>query len=339
MKQQARRLAVESLENRWCPALTATLSGATLTISGTADTGPIAITQDSTTAGTITVTDGGTTVGSGPFTGVSNVRLNLTSADDTVTLDLGGQTLPGYVLANLGAGANNLTVQTGTLTGTLAVLEDSPGAPCGPRGTRTTPTADTAADTITLASTATVGNLGIQTGQGGATVTVDGDVTGDLAVDAFFRSGSSNGTTLTVNGTVDGNLLFAGSNLADKLTLNGSVGKSLLAATGAGDDTVTINGAVTRNLFLDTGAGKDAITLGSVVGGRTNVDAGAGDDTLTITSSANLGGRAVVNMGAGADTVTLDDSAVISTLLLNGGSGSDAFVGTAGRTGLTLVSF
>jgi hypothetical protein len=335
MRTQTRRLALEPLEGRWCPTVTASLSGGTLTISGTPD-GAVALTQDSTTAGTFTVTDKGAALSNSPFTGVKNVRLNLTSADDAVTIDLGGQTLSGGILANLGAGANSLTVQDGTLGGNLLVSGDT-AVPCGPRGAN--PAADTGLDTITLAAGTTVKNLGVLTGQGGANVTVAGDVTGDLAVDAFYRGGSANGSSLTLSGTVDGNLFFSGGNLADTLTVSGDVGKSLVAVTGAGDDVVSITGAVTRGLYLDTGAGNDQITLGGVVGGRTYVDAGAGDDSLSITATAKLQDRAVINMGAGADSVTLDDSATITTVLLNGGSGVDKFTGTATRTGLTLVSF
>ena len=63
--------------------MTAALSAGVLTISGTADTGPIRITQDVTTAGTLSVSDGGTAVTDSPFAGVTSIRLNLTEADDT----------------------------------------------------------------------------------------------------------------------------------------------------------------------------------------------------------------------------------------------------------------
>src|SRR5262249_73137 len=115
------RPTVERLEDRWCPALTTTLRGGTLTISGSADNGAIGIVQDATTAGTITVDDGSTAVSGSPFTGVSNIRLNLTSADAQVTIDLGGQTLEGSVVGNLGDGANNLSVVNGQIGGRLAV--------------------------------------------------------------------------------------------------------------------------------------------------------------------------------------------------------------------------
>jgi hypothetical protein len=115
------RPAVERLEDRWCPALTTTLRGGTLTISGSADNGAISIVQDATNAGTIAVEDGSTGVGDGPFTGVTSIRLNLTDADDQVTIDLGGQSLRRNIVANLGDGANNLSVVNGEIGGRLAV--------------------------------------------------------------------------------------------------------------------------------------------------------------------------------------------------------------------------
>src|SRR5262245_44933930 len=120
MKSRA-RLALESLEGRWCPAVTAALNAGVLTISGVADNGSISVAQDVTTAGTITVSDGDTAVTGSPFTGVTGIRLNLTSTDDKVTIDLGGQTFSGKVSANLGGGADTLTVQNGTISDTLAV--------------------------------------------------------------------------------------------------------------------------------------------------------------------------------------------------------------------------
>ncbi|MFO0845254.1 MAG: hypothetical protein U0797_23205 [Gemmataceae bacterium] len=60
---------------------------------------------------------------------------------------------------------------------------------------------------------------------------------------------------------------------------------------------------------------------------------------MTVTSTAQFLASAVFSLGAGADTFTLDDAATIATMLVNGGTGTDTFVGTATRTGLRLVSF
>src|SRR5438105_3450165 len=331
MKSQF-RLAVERLEDRWCPALTTSLRAGTLTISGTADNGSIAVVQDATTAGTFQVLDGTTAVSGSPFTGVKNIRLNLTNADDTVKIDLGGQTLAGGVNANLGDGANDLTVVHGGIGGRLAVSAgngddtvtlgdgtsdltirdadvrlyggiDTFTAKSGVDVTRSLVTAYV--NEWTLADGATADDVYIRGGSGGNTIAVAGDVTGDLSIDAFFRSGSDAGTTVNVTGDVDGNLTFVGSDQDDSLTVSGSVGRSVRAVTFDGADAVAIDGAITRNLSIDTGAGNDTITVANVVGGRTTIGAGAGDDALTIAAAAKLVGNATVGMGAGADKVTL----------------------------------
>jgi hypothetical protein len=360
------RPAVERLEDRWCPALTTTLRGGTLTISGTADNGSISILQDATTAGTITVDDGSTAVSGSPFTGVSNIRLNLTDADDQVKIDLGGQTLKGSVVANLGDGANNLSVVNGAIGGRFAVhagneddlvtLGDGTNAltirdadieldggmdtltvKSGVDVTRSLVTAYV--NEWTLEKGATADNAYIRGGSGGNTINVAGDVTGDLVVDAFYRSGSDDGTTLDVTGGVDGNLIFVGSNQDDTLTVSGNVGGSLAAATLDGADTMSITGAVSGRLWLDAGAGNDQMTVDCSVGGRMSISGGAGNDTLTIGASADLSGAASISMGSGDDAVTLDDGAKFGRLLINGGTGTDTFTGTKTRTGLTVVSF
>ena len=360
------RLTVEPLEDRWCPAVTATLRSGTLTISGAADNGTIQVMQDATTAGTIQVLDGDSAVGGSPFTGVTNIRLNLTDADDDVTIDLGGQTLSGGILANLGAGANELTVVNGSVGGRLAVrsgdgddtvtlgdgtdalaLRDADIALYG--GIDAVTVSADVSITRTLATFyvnewaleegGTANNVYVRCGSGGNTVEVVGDVTGDLVIDAFFRSGSDAGTTANVTGEVDGGVYFFGSDQDDTLNLAGDVGRGVVTHTYGGADKVSLGGAVTRGLTLDTGAGDDQITLGGSVGGRGLISAGAGNDTLTISATAQFLGSATVSLGSGNDAVALDAAAGLVTLLLNGGTGTDTFTGTRTRTGLTLVSF
>jgi hypothetical protein len=322
-------LALEQLEDRWCPAVTASLSAGTLTISGSADNGSIRVAQDETTAGTIQVLDGTTAVSNSPFTGVTSIKLNLTAADDTVTIDLGGLALPGNVTANLGTGTDSLTVLNGTIAGRLSVAADAAASGGhGPWGGNHwgsgASTPDTGPDTVTLAAGATANNVSLRAGQAGGTIEIAGDVTADLA---------------NVTGEVDGNVRFSGSDQGDTLNIDGDIGKSVLALTGSGADKVSITGAVTKGLALGTGSGDDLITLSSVVGGKAFISAGAGNDALTITDTAKFLSTTLVSMGAGIDTVTLDDAATIATMLINGGTGTDTFVGTPSRTGLTLVSF
>lgn len=365
MKQQT-RLTVEALEHRWCPAITASLRSGTLTISGTADNGTLNIRQDTTTAGTIQVLDGDTAVTGSPFTGVRNIRLNLTAADDTVAVDLGGLTFTGSLAANLGNGANTLTVNNGGLGSRLSVragggedrvtlgngtddltLRDVDLALFG--GIDNVTVSDGAsitralttqyANDVTLAAGSTTHHVFLRGGTGGNTIEVAGDVTGDLRIDTYFRTGSSDATSVNISGEVDGGVFFSGSDQNDTFTLFGNVGRGVHALTHGGADKVSLGGAVTGSLSLDTGTGDDQVTVSGTVGERTSVSTGAGNDTFTLAATAQLTGRASVTLGAGTDTATVDDAATIATLLLNGGSGTDTFNGTRTRTGLTLVSF
>ncbi len=358
-------LALEYLEDRVCPSLTTSLQNGTLLVSGTANNGSISVVQDSKTPGTVQVFDGATAVGN-PFTGVSNIRFSLTGADDKVTVDLGGQKLSGGVNANLGAGTNSLTVVNGSLGGSLvanagggtdtvtlgdgtkalslndATLNMGGGAnTVAVQGGVTVLNALAAvyASGLTTNAGSTIKNLAVWSSQAGSTINLGGDVTGNAAVNAYYSTGSSAGTTVNVTGGVGGNFAFSGSNQADTLNLAGKIGKSVSAALFAGADTVTIDGAINGARALDTGAGADKVTLNNSIGGKVAIDTGDGADVLTITAKAKLLSAAAVNMGAGADAVTLDDAATISTLLINGGLGTDTFTGTKGRAGLTLLNF
>src|SRR4051812_33156663 len=135
LRKQILRL-VEELERRACPAVTAALSNdGDLVVSGDAD-GPVEIVAQD--ADTYQVTDNGVVVGT--VDGVKDdIRIKLSGtgsgADDTVTIDRAGQAVD-QVMADLGAGANSLTVQGGTVHGRLRY------------------TGGSGADTLHLASTA-----------------------------------------------------------------------------------------------------------------------------------------------------------------------------------------
>jgi hypothetical protein len=360
---------VERLEDRTVPTVTASVTNGSLVIKGDSAAGStLAITASDVdadgVADTFTVTDGTTAVGT--FSGVTkDVVLRLSANDDAVTIDLKGLTAPRNVVANLGDGTNSLTLDNGTVKGSVSVL--------GGAGTDTVTLGGTAAVTvdgnanfnlgdaaddvlhlgkatvegwlsavaandITLDDASTVGHgVWILGGTGGNTVSLNGTVEGSVAFIAPW--GSTAGSDVTIAGTVDGGVTVQGSSQADTLTVTGDIGGSLRASLGGGDDTASIGGTVTGNLILDGGAGNDTLTLSGLVGGRTSVTGGAGDDKFTVAATADLTGNATVNLGAGNDTCTVDDAATIATLVVNGGSGTDTFVGTKTKTGLKLVSF
>lgn len=323
------RLGVERLEDRATPALTADFSAGVLTITGVAMDGPINITQDSTAAGSVRVSDGPTTVGQGLYSGVTSIHLDLTRADDTVNIDLGGQTLSADIAADIGAGANTLTLTNGTLNGTLGV--------CGDHGFNGYQP-DVGRDTITLATDAVANNLIARIGAAGATVEINGHLSGYAVIGAFNGLRTTAGTAVTVPGSIDGTLVFIGSYQSDVLAVTGTIGRSLLAATYGGNDLMSVGGTVGDRLILDTGADQDAINLNGSVGGETLVVAGQGNDVVTIKSGAQLSGPATVLLGQGNDRMVLESGAQFSSLFVDGGLGLDVFVG-ANQPGVHRVGF
>ena len=114
-----RRSRFESLEKRLALAVTAAVTDGSLIIKGDAD-GAVQIVAVS--AGNYEVRDNGaliadSTTGSTTLTDVTKdikIKIDTTAgADNTVTLDLNGQTV-NQVSANLGNGANSFTVSNGT---------------------------------------------------------------------------------------------------------------------------------------------------------------------------------------------------------------------------------
>lgn len=366
------RLNLQRLEDRSVPAVTASVVHGSLIIKGdaTAASSNIAVTAKDTNgdgvADTFTVTDGSTAVGS--FGGVTKeVTLRLSNADDTVSIDLGGLKTPRGLSVALGKGANTLTVADGTVQGSLAVLGGS-GADAVTLGGAAGLTVNGnalidlgggdsdvlqltgatfnryllaySAETVTLDAHSTVARgFGVFGGSAGTTVKLDGTVQGDVAVAGGFGRHATGGNTLNLTGTVNGGVAFFGGGGSDTLNVTGNVGGSLFAYLGGGDDTATVGGTVTGNLVLDGGAGNDALTVSGTVGQRTFITGGAGDDTVAITATAKLTGAAFVGLGAGNDKLTVDDAATIATLTANGGSGTDTFVGTKTRTGVTVAGF
>src|SRR6516164_8401360 len=145
MRWRARpRLAVQRLEDRTVPAVTASVVNGSLVVKdGGSAASNIAITASDTNADgvadTFTVTDGGTTVGT--FSNVTkDVVLRLGSEDDTATIDLNKLSAPRNIVANLGDGTNSLSIDNGTVKGFLNVA--------GGAGTDTVTLGGTAALTV-----------------------------------------------------------------------------------------------------------------------------------------------------------------------------------------------
>src|SRR5262249_52899676 len=150
---------------------------------------------------------------------------------------------------------------------------------------------------------------------------------------------SLDGSLVDVSGDVDGSVYIYGSNQDDTVTLSGNVGVNTTVYTYSGNDSINIGGTVTNRLLVDSAAGDDGISVSATVGSPVKINGGFGNDQVAIAATANFLSSARVSMASGNDTVNLNNAATITTLLSNGGTGTDTFIGNKSKTGLTLVSF
>ncbi len=205
-----RRSRFESLEKRLALAVTAAVTDRSLVIKGDAD-GAVQIVAVS--SGAYEVHDNGVLIAdSTMLTGVTkDIKINIdatAAADNTVTLDLNGQTV-NQVNANLGNGANSFTVSNGTATS--LVYQGGTGA-----------------DTVEL-DTPITGNAIVKLGNGDNGLTVNGTL-GSLSV----RGGSGADTvTLASTAAVTNGLSACLGDGDNSLTLNGTVGGNLQVSGGA----------------------------------------------------------------------------------------------------------
>jgi hypothetical protein len=354
-------LTVESLEDRWCPAVTAAISHGVLSVLGTAAT---SLTVKETAPATVEIDDGATVLyGTGgtqgaAFTGVAGIKLNLT-APNTVTVDLGGNTLSRGLSAHLGNGTNALTVEDGTIAGRLSVRGGTGADVVTLGGT------GTAGSTLTVAGRASV-NLGGQTGD---TVTVQGGTTVarnlEVSTDSFMLL--SGGTVRDLEARAPSVTLSAGSTVTRDAIVSGSAGLSVSAQGQVGADlvvfgggrmgnsagpssltlgaTATVGGAVA---FLNarSNANPSALTTaaGSTIGGSLFYVASGQGDQVTLGGSVGtgtFGGLVDLDMRNGNNTVSVESTAVVAKRVeveFGNGDNSLTVAGTIGQTGGTRTA-
>ncbi len=330
------RPTVEALEDRWCPTVSATVNNGILAVSGVVTTAGDTLTVKATAANTFEVDDGATAVATN-LTGVTGVRVNLTSANDTVAVDLGGTTLSGSLRVNLGDGTNALTVGNGSVGGRLSVY--------GGGGTDTVTLGDgTKALTVGGRSSVDLGAASddVLTVKSGVTfsdsLTAEdvNNVTlaaGARVADDLVLFGGNSGNSVDIEGKVGNDLFFGGGFwkgnqvTGSSLTLGAtaSVGHDvtfLSALFNAHGDTLTATAGSTvgHNLYYVGTNQADSVNLAGGIGGKLFLAEGNGNNTVTVAKTATIGVSASLLLGNGANTVTFDGT-----------------VGAAGGTGTTLT--
>ena len=308
---------------------------------------------------------GGNTTPNSVLVALGGGANSLSVANGTVAGSLAVSGGSGADTVALGGSAGALTVNGGTgvaLDGGTDDLTLNDNATVGGN------LATAGIESVTLASGSSVGGSAyLLGGSAGSTVSVAGNVARDILLAApwwqstapsslevsgtvggsvlfassLINSGST-GNSLNVSGSVTGSVAFLGTNLADTVNVAdaASIGGYLAAATYGGNDTVTVgNATVGKGVALALGAGDDTATINGTIGSGSGaalfVDAGSGGDSVTL--GANLKGDGYVYMGAGDDTFTRGSSASFTNLTVNGGTGTDTYVGD--KTGVNVSGF
>jgi hypothetical protein len=341
-KVSRRRKLLESLEQRLCLAVDVNLTSGLLAITGDAD-GALKIdiaevTVDNNPVMAVTVADNGAAIGAPvPLTDLTSgmqIKLGGTDAgaDDDVSIDLGGQSVP-RITADLGSGNNNLTVSDGTVAGSLTVRSGSGN------------------DTVHIASDATINGLvTLALGGGANAVAVDGDAkfvlvldgNGDdsitigetAAIDRLFASLGSGTNNVSIAGVVSGSVDVAGGRDADTLDISGSAG-SVFALLGSGDNLVTISGDVTKSAIISGGNGGDTIDISGDVGGQVLANLGGGTNSLSLAGA--VGGNVGYTGGQGKDTLNLAATATVGGNVVAHLAGGENAVTQLGAIGNNLL--
>jgi hypothetical protein len=318
------RPRLDPLEDRTCPALTLIHAGGLLVVAGVPTSGTVFIQE--TGSNSFTVQDGSATPAS--FAHVTSLSVSLGRGNDTVDINLGGNTFAGAISSRFAGGTNALSIENGTAgllnigggSGSNAITLGD-GSMLKVTGATVVNLAGNASDTFTLANNVNlVGNLSVANA---STVNLaSGSAIGHSA--AFFAART--GTVVDDAATIGTDVMFFGN-----------------FAIAAGQDTLQVNGTVGRNItfsssFLNTVG--DEVDVNANVGGNVYFAGGGLFDTVNVASGVTIGGNFTTILARGSDTVNVSDgSTVKGGALLNLGNGQRLvnFGATVGNNTNALV--
>ncbi|MGF1580386.1 MAG: hypothetical protein ACFCD0_13575 [Gemmataceae bacterium] len=355
----SKRLQIEVLEDRNCPAIITTVDfGGNLLIMGTPTSGDLTI--NVVAPDTYTVQDGPATFG--PALAPGDVFIFLQgNQDNTITFGLNGNSL-----------SNNLTINTGA--GADQILFPTPGAIRGNLQT-------TGVNSFTLVSSTISGNVSLFArneneinsftffssqvggtftfagGNGGNVVTFIGSTVGQRT--SLQLGNGFNALNVDATSSLGGDLFYMGGSDVDSVSLSGSIAGSSMFTLGFGTNTFNLfsSGLASRDLFVLGGGGTDNVTIAGSVGGSATFQlgsgmntlsfiailpfpntvsgsgftyiGGAGSDNVNFDSDASLA-NVILQLGGGADTLTLGNSAAFNSLFGDFGTGDDDFINLLG---------
>jgi hypothetical protein len=333
------RPQLQSLEARETPALVAHFDGASLLLTGTPSAGPSdALLVRNVGGDNYRVTDG--TQELGTYRVTTDLRIRLARFDTRVGVDLGGDTIGGDVLLDVGAGDTDpttpATVTVNSETGSARVAGDVTFR--GGSGQESFVLGTATGATIEIGGRVRVFCNAVTTPVEDAFILHRGvSVRGDV--------NTSRITYTTVNGTVGGDLT---ANAADSpggmgFTLNGTVGGSVVATGGAtAADTATasyfsfarVSGRIDGDVRVNVTGGRSRVAFLGVVGGNVRVGLG-GDGTVGLYGL--IDGDLVV-AAAGPSAVVDMSGEVGGAFRFSGGGQTSSNVYLSGNVGGSVMA-
>lgn len=271
------RLTCESLEHRRLMAIDVGVVEGDLLIGGTAD-GAVSIT--SLEGGVLEVKEGDMVVATlNNVTDDIRVQLDPEGAvNDEVLLSLGNAPID-QVMVDLGGGDNVLSIDSGSLSGSLFLL--------GGEGS----------DSLLMGPEVEVeDNVFAWVGKGDNLVEVDGSIGRNL----FVRAGEGNDSVaLSDTAIVGRNADFKLGDGDNSASVSGQIEGRMSYRGGSGDDVAEIGetGVINGNASFDLGRGSNQVTHLGVMEGNLRVVSKNSEDTVIIDDTAIVGGQVIEQLG------------------------------------------
>ncbi|TWT55210.1 hypothetical protein Pla22_28650 [Rubripirellula amarantea] len=259
MKRKAskrRRLGLEGLETRRVLAAAISVVEGSLLIEGDAE-GEISIVDKGD--GTLEVTEAGAGENGEDLVEIvrgvtDDIVITLDSdgidADDVVSIDLSANSVVvDTIFAALGGGDNSLSVEGGTISGSLVVRAGS------------------GSDSVAIVEATTIQeNVELSLGDGNNSISIDGSVGNNLAI----RNGDGDDTvSLGETSQIDGGAIIGLGNGENSAEISGQIAADLNLFSGVDDDTINLlaTAIVEGNVSLSLGEGENSLINNATIYG------------------------------------------------------------------------
>jgi hypothetical protein len=302
------RPKMEQLESRLTPTATTRYSFGTLSIIADNAATNVALTQTATN--TIQVVINGSTVIT--QTGVANLNVTLGNGIDSVSLALGGFTLGANVNVTIGSGNTSHFDLTGA--GSLA-------------GRLTVNMGNAATNAINLS--ANVAGIASFTGSAAGTTTLT-QTAGTLGGNDNFNRIAASSFAGTTNGLNFSNTTVA---VPTSLTITGTVLGNLNYTGGSNTDTETLSGTLLGTTTINDGLGTAIVDVsGGTFGGSFSLTGGNSANMITTSAATTFDSTVSITFGNGANTFNMGAFVAHSSVTIRAGNGGNTLSLATGAT-------